>query len=58
MQFDVEDACFLAVFVHAASTHLVSCCTGDKFTILAEGESDDEEDEGFEGLDTEQIMLP
>lgn len=49
---------FLAVFVHAASTHLVSCCTGDKFTILAEGESDDEEDEGFEGLDTEQIMLP
>ena len=33
-------------------------CTGDKFTVLAEDQSDDEEDEGFEGLGTEQIMLP
>ena len=32
--------------------------TGDKFTILAEDDSDDEEDEGFEGTGTEQIMLP
>ena len=33
-------------------------CSGDKFSILAEDESDDEEDEGFEGMGTEQIMLP
>ena len=36
----------------------VAWCSGDKITVLAEDESDDEEDEGFEGLGTEEIILP
>lgn len=39
-------------------TKCVSCGVGDKVTVLAEDESDDEEDEGFEGLGTEEIVLP
>lgn len=37
------------------------CCwesEGDKFTGLAEAESDDEEDDGFDGMGTEEILLP
>ena len=48
------------VFPPSLCSGLSSCCvsTGDKFTVLAEDESDDEEDEEFEGAGTEQIMLP
>ncbi|KAL3161869.1 hypothetical protein ABBQ38_008959 [Trebouxia sp. C0009 RCD-2024] len=50
--FDVKMAAFKMT--------LLCCweCEGEKFTVLAEDESDDEEDEGFEGTGTEQIMLP
>lgn len=36
----------------------LACCSGDKITVLAEDESDDEEDEGFEGQGTEEVILP
>lgn len=36
----------------------LACCSGDEITVLAEDESDDEEDEGFEGQGTEEIILP
>jgi hypothetical protein len=36
----------------------LACCSGDKITVLADDASDDEEDEGFEGLGTEEIILP
>jgi len=36
----------------------VAWCSGDKITVLAEDESDDEEDEGFKDQGTEEIILP
>jgi len=36
----------------------LACCSGDKITVLAEDESDDEEDEGFKDQGTEEIILP
>lgn len=36
----------------------LACCSGDKITVLAEDDSDDEEGEGFEGQGTEEIILP
>ena len=47
------------IFISTCNVIELQCTTaGDKFTVLAEDESDDEEDDGFEGLGTEEIMLP
>lgn len=50
--FDVKMAAFKMTLL---------CCwasEGDKITVLAEDDSDDEEGEGFEGQGTEEIILP